>query len=79
MYSNNFVFQPLSLMLMSKSKKTLETSLDLTPSFKASSDTRVEGLVSNVDYLENQHCNFIQKKYGRKRRLLRTHVLFSGL
>ena len=28
-------------------------------SFKTSADARVEGLVSNVNYMENQHCNFI--------------------
>ena len=44
----------LSLTLMPKSKKTLETSLDLTPSFKTSVDTMVEGSLSNVDYLENR-------------------------
>ena len=49
----------LSLTLMPKSKKTLETSLDLTPSFKTSVDARVEGLVSNVNYLENCCRNFI--------------------
>ena len=51
------------------------------PSFKTSLtvDTRVEGLVSNVDYLGNWHSNFIQNKYGRKRRLPRTHVFFCGL
>ena len=43
-----------------------ETSLDLTPSFKNSVYAKVEGLVSNVDYLENQRHNFVQKKYGRK-------------
>ena len=64
---------------MSKSIKTMETSLDLTVLFKTSTDARVEGLVSNVDYLENWRPNFIQKKYGRKRRLPRTHVSFSGL
>ena len=69
----------LSLALISKSKKTLETSLDLKPSFKTSADARVEDLVSNVDYLENQYRNFIQNKYGRKRRLPCTLVLFSGL
>ena len=53
----------LSLMLILKSRKTLEMSL-LTPSFKTSVDARVEGHVSNVDYLENWHRNFIQKKYG---------------
>ena len=66
-------------MLMSKSKKTLETSFDLTPWFKTSIDAKVAGLVSNVDYLENWRRNFIQKKYGRKRCLARTHVLFCGL
>ena len=33
----------LSLTLMSKSKKTLETSLDLTPSFKTSVDCLRKG------------------------------------
>ena len=42
---------------------------DLTPFFKTSVDTRVDVLVLNVDYLENWCHNFIQKKYGRKRRL----------
>ena len=51
-------------------------SLDLTPSFKTSFDTRVEGLVSNVDYLENRYHNFIKKKYGRNRPLPRTHDFF---
>ena len=43
----------LSLMLMPKSKMILETSLDFMPSFKSSFDARVEGLISNVDYLGN--------------------------
>ena len=56
-------------------------SLGLMPSLRPplTVDARVEGLVSNVDYLKNWHCNFIQNKYGRKRRLLRTHISFSGL
>ena len=48
---------------------TLETSWTLTPLFKIYVDTRVNGLVLNVD-LENQCCNFIEKKYGRKGHLL---------
>ena len=53
---------------MAKSKKTLEASLDLTPSFMTSVAGRVEeGLVSNLDYFEDRRRNFIQKKYGRKR------------
>ena len=36
------------------------------PLFKTSLEARVKGLVLNVDYLENQHRNFTQKKYGRK-------------
>ena len=68
----------LSLTLISKGKKTFETSLDLMPSFKTI-DTKVEGLVLDVDYLENQCHNFIQKKYGRKICLPCIHVLFSGL
>ena len=61
----------LSLKLMPKSIKTMESGLDLTPSFKTSVDTMVEGLVSNVDYSEN----FIQKKCGRKRGLSRTRFV----
>ena len=57
-----------SFTLISNSKKTLETGLDLMPSFKTSIDTIVEGLVLNVCYLENQCHNFIQKKYGRSMR-----------
>ena len=37
----------LFLTLISKSKKTLEPSLDLTPSFKTSVDARVDGLFLN--------------------------------
>ena len=37
-YGTSFSGLLLSLTLMSKSKKTLETSLDLTPSFKTSVD-----------------------------------------
>ena len=58
-YAISFLGLLLSLTLMPKSKKTLETSLDLTPSFKTFVDARVERLVSNVDYLENQRRNFI--------------------
>ena len=53
--------------------------MDLTPSFKTSVDAMVDGLVLNVDYLENQRRDFIQKNYGRKRRLPRVHVSFSRL
>ena len=70
-YATLFPGLVLSLTLMSKIKKILETSLDLTPLFKTSIDTRVEGLALNMDYLGNRHPNFIQKKYVRKRR---THV-----
>ena len=51
----------LSMMLIPKSARsfTRETNLDLTPSFKTFVDARVEGLVSNVDYLENRSRNFI--------------------
>ena len=38
----------LSLILMSKSKKTLEISLDLTSSFKTSLDARVEKKTSGA-------------------------------
>ena len=63
-YATLFPGLLLSLTLMPKSKKTLETSLDLTPSFKTSVDAKVKGLVFNVDYLENQNRNFIRKNYG---------------
>ena len=46
---------------------TLETNLDLTSSFKTSVDAKFKGLVFNVDYLENQRRNFIQKNNGRKK------------
>ena len=65
----------LSLTLIPKSKKTMETSLDLRPSLKTSVYARVEGLVSNVDYLEYRHHNFIQKKYDRKRYLPHTRFV----
>ena len=52
--------------------------MDLMPLFKTSIEAMFEGFNSNVDYLENRHRNFIQKKYGIIR-LLGTHVLFSGL
>ena len=68
-YPNFFVnFRPcatsfpghlLSLTLMSKGRKTLEMSFNFTPSFKTSIDAKVEGLVLNVDYLENWCHNFI--------------------
>ena len=78
-YATKFPGLLLSLTLMPKCKKTRETSFDLRPSFKTSTEARVEGLVSNVDYLENRCRNFIQKKYAIKRCLPRTHVLFSEL
>ena len=37
---------------MPKSKKTLEASLDLTPSFMTSVDERVEGLVTLRESIE---------------------------
>ena len=63
-YATLFLGLLLSLKLMSKSKKILEKSLDLLPSFKTFVDARVGGLVSNVDYLENRCHNFTQNKYG---------------
>ena len=46
------VFCPvLSLKLMSRDKKTLVMSLNLTPLNLTSTDARIKGLVSNVDYL----------------------------
>ena len=51
-------------------------SLYLTPSFKTSTDARVEGLVSNMDYLENRCRSFVKKKYDRKRCLPHTHFCY---
>ena len=80
-YTTSFLGLLLSLTLIPKSKKTMDTSLDLKPLFKTSLDAWVEGLVSNVDYLENQHHNFNQKKYDRKRSATHTfpslHCRFS--
>ena len=58
-YATLFLGLILSLMLMSKSKKTLETSLDLMPSCKTSVDAWIKCLVLHVDYLKTWHCNFI--------------------
>ena len=70
-YGTSFQGLLLSLTLMPKSKKTL--------SFKTTVVARVEGLASNVNYLENRRRNFIHKKHDRKRRLPRANVSFSGL
>ena len=78
-YESSFPRFLLSLMLIPKSQKTLEMSFKHTSSFKTSIDARVQGLVSNVDYLENGCYNFIWKNYGRKRHLPHTHVSFSEL
>ena len=39
------------------------------PWFKTSVDARIEGLVSDMDYLENWWINIVQNRYGRKRGL----------
>ena len=77
-YAISFLGLVLSLTLIPKSKKTLEISLEVMSSFKTSVDAMAKVLVWTVDYLENWHYNFIQKKYGRKRCLPCTHVLLSG-
>ena len=78
-YATSFMGLFLSLTVISRSKKTLEMSLDLTPSFKTSVDARVEGLVSNVDYLKNWHRILFKRNSEEKRRLPRTQASFSGL
>ena len=80
LYASFFLLGLFSLTVMLKSKKILETSLDLTHSFDTSvrPDAWVEGLISNVDCLENRRRTFIQKKYDRKKRLP-AHTSFSGL
>ena len=60
LYATSFLGLLLSLTLMLKSKKILETSLDLLTSFKTSFDTKVEGLDANLDYLENRQRSFSQ-------------------
>ena len=52
-YTTLFLKLLLSLTLIPKNKKTLEASLDHTPSFKTFLNARVEGLVLNVEYVEN--------------------------
>ena len=66
-YATSFPRFLLSLTLMPKRPWS---PLDLTLSFKNSLDARVEGLVLNVDYLENRRRKFMPKKYGRKRHWL---------
>ena len=66
-YATSFLGLLLSLMLMPKSTKTLQASLDLIPLLKTSVGARIEDLFSNVDYLENWCHNFIQMKYVRKK------------
>ena len=74
----NLVPGASSLYGASKSENIPEKSLDFTASFISTVDARVEGLVSKVHYLKNWCCDFIQKKYARKRRLPHTHVSFFG-
>ena len=80
-YSTLFVELLFSLTLCQKIKRPWRWAwtLHLCSRPPLTVDTRVEGLVSNVDYLENWYHNFIQNKYGRKRHLSHTHVSFSGL
>ena len=59
LYATSFPGLLCTLTLISKNKKTLETSLDVTSSFKTTVERRVESLLSNVDYLENRRRNFI--------------------
>ena len=56
----------LSLTLMPKSKQTLEMSFNPTPSFKTSVDARIDGLVSNMDYLENRRHNLFKRNMAEK-------------
>ena len=54
----------------------METSLGLTALFKTSIDARFQGLVLNVDYLENQEHNFIKKKkWQKKTSAMHTHFV----
>ena len=78
-YASLFPGLLLSLTLMPKSKKTLETngSYVFVPILPLPQGLRV--LFRMWIYLDNQRCNFIQKKYGRARRLSRTHILLFGL
>ena len=50
--------------------------MDLMPLFKTSIEAMFEGFNSNVDYLENRHRNFIQKKYGKKTSAGLTRFIF---
>ena len=66
-YATSFPELLLTLALMWKSKKTQEKMLDLT--------SRVKGLVSNVDYLENWSCNF--KTNMAEKDICRAHTFHS--
>ena len=71
--SSSNLMQPCSRQASSlfgvnaKIKKTMETSLCFTALFKTSIDARFQGLVLNVDYLESQEHNFIQKKKKKRK------------
>ena len=66
-YAISFPVLFLSLALMSKIKKTLETSLDLTPSFQTGVDAKVErscfecGLFINYDAVILFKRNMVEK------------------
>ena len=55
-------------MLMYKSRKTLETSLDFTSSLKTSVDSRIKGLASNGDYLYISASQFSSKEIREKKK-----------
>ena len=65
-YASLFPGLLLSLTLMPKSKKTLATngSYVFVPILPLAQGLRV--LFRMWIYLDNQRCNFIQKKYGKK-------------
>ena len=76
LFQLTFIRLLLFLTLMPKSKKTLETSLNLLPLFKTSLDARVEGLVLNVDYVENRHLNSIKRNMEKMTPGAHTHFVF---
>ena len=75
-YATSFPGLLLTLAFMSKSKTTLETSLNLMPSFKDLRWRKDEGLFSNVNFLENRGSNFIQRNMAVKD-VSRTHTFCS--
>ena len=67
----------LSLPLMPKIKKTLETSLDLTPSFKTCVDAKVEGSCFECGLFINYDAVILFKRNVAEKDVCLTHSFSS--